>query len=141
MKKGLSLLLAAVLLFGIAGCSSKDDGKKEENTDTPTKEETKKELSFDTIKKAYEDNGYTISEETEMAASMIGAKSGIKYKTDKGSLEFYEFDKTSDAYKKAESEGIITLEGFGDFEIVVNNGFAIMKTEYNEEAVNLFQSL
>lgn len=141
MKKGLSLLLAAVLLFGIAGCSSKDDGKKEGNTDTPTKEETKKELSFDTIKKAYEDNGYTISEETEMAASMIGAKSGIKYKTDKGSLEFYEFDKTSDAYKKAESEGIITLEGFGDFEIVVNNGFAIMKTEYNEEAVKLFQSL
>ncbi|MFQ6861782.1 MAG: hypothetical protein ACLROI_00370 [Beduini sp.] len=141
MKKGFSLLLVAVLLFGIAGCSPKDDGKKETNTDTPTKEETNKELSFDTIKKVYEDNGYTISEETEMAASMIGAKSGFKYKTDKGSLEFYEFDKTSDAYKKAESEGIITLEGFGDFEIVVNNGFAIMKTEYNEEAVKLFQSL
>lgn len=141
MKKGLSLLLTAVLLFGIAGCSSKDDGKKESNTDTATKEETKKELSFDTIRKTFEDNGYTISEETEMAASMIGAKSGIKYKTDKGSLEFYEFDKTSDAYKKAEADGIITLEGFGDFEIVVNNGFAMMKTEYNEEAVKLFQSL
>lgn len=78
MKKGLSLLLTAVLLFGIVGCSSKDDGKKESNTDTPTKEETKKELSFDTIRKTFEDNGYTISEETEMAASMIGAKSGIK---------------------------------------------------------------
>lgn len=141
MKKGLPLLLAAVLLFGATGCSSKDDGKKEGNADTPTKEETKKELSFNTIKKAFEDDGYTISEETEMAASMIGAKNGIKYKTDKGSLEFYEFDKTSEAYKKAETDGIITLEGFGDFEIVVNNGFAMMKTEYNEEAVKLFQAL
>lgn len=141
MKKGFSLLLVAVLLLGTIGCSSKDDGKKEGNGDTPTKEEVKKELSFDTIKKAFQDNGYEISEETEMAASMIGAKNGIKYKTDKGSLEFYEFDKTSEAYKKAESDGLITLEGFGDFEIAVNNGFAMMKTEYNDEAVKLFLSL
>ena len=115
IKKG--LLLVAVLLFGAAGCSSKDDRKKEGNVDTP------------------------IKEETEMAVSMIGAKNGVKYKTDKGSLEFYEFNKTSDVYKKAESDRIITLEGFGDFEIAVNNGFAMMKTAYNEEAVKLFQAL
>lgn len=141
MKKCLNLLLVMLLVFSIVGCSSKEQGKKNEGENTPTKEETKKDLSFDVIKKALENEGYTINQETIMAASMIGAESGVKYQTDKGNLEFYQFDQSSEAYKKAEANGIITMEGFGDFEVVVNHGFVMVKSADNEEAIKLFQAL
>lgn len=139
MKKIFSLLLCCFMIFGLVGCGSSDS--KNETADTPTKEETKKELSFDTIKKALQDNGYSITKETTMGADLIGAKSGIKYATDKGSIEFYQFDKTSDAYKKAEKDGVVSMEGFGDFKVVLNNDFAMMSDKKSEDLIKLFKSL
>lgn len=139
MKKLFSLLLCSFMIFGLAGCGSSDS--KKEETNTPTKEETKKELSFDSIKKALQDNGYAITKETTMGAELIGAKTGIKYTTNKGNIEIYQFDKSSEAYKKAEKDGKIAMEGFGEFGITLNNDFGMFSDNASEDLIKLFKSL
>lgn len=62
--------------------------------------------------------GISYSERVTMDATYIGGEAGYKYQCDDYKIELYQFDPESDAYKKAESEGIVTLEGFGDFSVL-----------------------
>lgn len=95
-------------------------------------------MSFEKFEKILTDNGLTISETTDMAADLLGAKQGKKYKTDGGDFELYKFNTSSDAYKKAESDGVVTLEGFGDFNVTVKDGFALVAND-NEKITDAFK--
>lgn len=95
-------------------------------------------MSFEKFEKILTDNGLTISETTNMAADLLGAKQGKKYKTDGGDFELYKFDTSSDEYKKAESDGVVTLEGFGDFNVTVKDGFALVAND-NKKIIEAFK--
>lgn len=77
-------------------------------------------------------------EETQMAASMIGAIRGVKYKR----IELYEYDINSDVYKAVVKSNKITLKDL-DMELEVdgiNNQFIILcgKAENKKEVLEKF---
>jgi hypothetical protein len=79
-------------------------------------------------------------EETQMAASMIGAIRGVKYKR----IELYEYDINSDVYKAIVKSNKITLKDL-DMELEVdgiNNPFIILcgKAENKKEVLEKFNS-
>lgn len=124
MKKTIAL---GMVIMMMAGCSS---APAEQTQQEPDQQQVQEEpMSFEKFEKILTDNGLTISETTDMAADMLGAEQGKKYTTDDGSFELYKFDTSSDAYKKAESDGVVTLEGFGDFNVTVNDGFALVAND------------
>ena len=86
--------------------------------------------------------GIFFSERVTMDATYIGGETGYKYQCDGYKIELYQFDPESDAYKKAESEGIVTLEGFGDFSALAHDGLVLLNnSSLPQEIVDLFNSL
>lgn len=96
------------------------------DTDERTGTEEDAEIVLETILK-----GLNITfEKVEMAASMVGAVSGVKFKTSDGAIELYKFDVNSPAYNLAVETNTITLsdfdlvlevEIFGPYAIYFNN--------------------
>ena len=88
------------------------------------------------------DLGISYSERVTMAAEYVGGEAGYKYKCDGYNIELYQFDPESDAYKKAESEGIVTLEDFGDFSVCAHDGLVLLNNgSLPQEVIDLFNSL
>ena len=88
------------------------------------------------------DLGISYSERVTMAAEYIGGEAGYKYKCDGYNIELYQFDPSSDAYQKAESEGIVTLEDFGDFSVCAHDGLVLLNNgSLPQEVIDLFNSL
>lgn len=86
--------------------------------------------------------GISYSERVTMDATYIGGEAGYKYQCDDYKIELYQFDPESDAYKKAESEGIVTLEGFGDFSVLSHDGLVLLNNgSLPQEVIGLFNSL
>lgn len=86
--------------------------------------------------------GISYSERVTMDATYVGGEAGYKYQCDGYKIELYQFDPESDAYKKAESEGIVTLEGFGDFSVLAHNGLVLLDNDsLPQEVIDLFHSL
>lgn len=86
--------------------------------------------------------GIFFSERVTMDATYIGGEAGYKYQCEGYKIELYQFDPESDAYKKAESEGIVTLEGFGDFSALAHDGLVLLNnSSLPQEIVDLFNSL
>lgn len=86
--------------------------------------------------------GISYSERVTMDATYIGGEAGYKYQCDDYKIELYQFDPESDAYKKAESEGIVTLEGFGDFSVLAHDGLVLLNSgSLPQEVIDLFNSL
>lgn len=86
--------------------------------------------------------GISYSERVTMDATYIGGEAGYKYQCDDYKIELYQFDPESDAYKKAESEGIVTLEGFGDFSVLAHDGLVLLNNgSLPQEVIGLFNSL
>lgn len=86
--------------------------------------------------------GIFFSERVTMDATYIGGEAGYKYQCEGYKIELYQFDPESDAYKKAESEGIVTLEGFGDFSALAHDGLVLLNnSSLPQEIVDLFDSL
>ncbi|WP_373210026.1 hypothetical protein [Allofournierella massiliensis] len=86
--------------------------------------------------------GISYSERVTMDATYIGGEAGYKYQCDDYKIELYQFDPESDAYKKAESEGIVTLEGFGDFSVLAHDGLVLLNNgSLPQEVIDLFNSL
>lgn len=79
-------------------------------------------------------------EETQMAASMIGAIRGVRYT----SVEIYEFDIESDAYKAVVESNKITLKDLDmEYEVDgINNQFVLLcsRAENKEEVIEKFNS-
>lgn len=86
--------------------------------------------------------GISYSERVTMDATYIGGETGYKYQCDGYKIELYQFDPESDAYKKAESESIVTLEGFGDFSVLAHDGLVLLNNDsLPQEVIDLFNSL
>ena len=86
--------------------------------------------------------GISFSERVTMDATYVGGEAGYKYKCDGYKIELYQFDPESDAYKKAESEGIVTLDGFGDFSVLAHDGLVLLNNgSLPQEVIDLFNAL
>lgn len=143
MKRILSSFVVLILALTLSACGGTDKGNIPASTPISTIEPTVQNLDqFVIFETALTDSGY-IFEKVDMAAEMLGAESGAKYKFDFGTVELYMYDKDSDAYQAALSSGKVTLEGIGDFEATINNGMAIIiDVSSNEEAIlELFNNL
>ena len=98
--------------------------------------------AFTRFEAGLSDLGISFSERVTMDATYIGGEAGYKYQCEGYKIELYQFDPESDAYKKAESEGIVTLEGFGDFSALAHDGLVLLNNiSLPQEIVYLFNSL
>ncbi len=104
----------------------------------------KKESGVSTLEdiiKVLKDKNLLEGEETEMFAEMIGAEKGISYLN----VEIYEFNKTTDAYKKILKTNQIRLEDLNmDIDIsAINEKFVLLCNfaENKEEIIKAFNSL
>ena len=98
--------------------------------------------AFTRFEAGLSDLGISFSERVTMDATHIGGEAGYKYQCEGYKIELYQFDLESDAYKKAESEGIVTLEGFGDFSALAHDGLVLLNnSSLPQEIVDLFNSL
>lgn len=98
--------------------------------------------AFTRFEAGLSDLGISFSERVTMDATYVGGEAGYKYKCDGYKIELYQFDPESDAYKKAESEGIVTLDGFGDFSVLAHDGLVLLNNgSLPQEVIDLFNSL
>lgn len=136
-----ALILAASLAVVLAGCGASNTG--EEPTPPPTSQieahptEQASSDVFESFKNALENEGYDF-EVVQMAADLVGAERGEKYKFDFGSVELYRFADGAEAL----SSGEVTLEGFGAFPIEVNGNYGLLASldENEAEIIALFEA-
>lgn len=132
MKKFLFVNLAILTLcFFLVGCGNKSTNEiKPSNENTPT---SKENITLDNIQSKIEALGITC-EKTEVYYQMVRATNGFKLNVDDTRVEIYKFNKSSDAYKKAEKEQKLTLNDMDmSFDAKVQNGYAyIIDDEFPE---------
>lgn len=141
MKRMIVVLLSLLLL---TACGQTDPAPVDKSgTDTPSvsaPEETG--TPFDRFEAGLNDAGYTY-ETVPMAAELVGAHMGVKYKFDFGTVELYQFEDGSDALVKATQDGGLTLEGFGVVRCELNGDLAavVSVTENEDTLLSLFNGL
>ncbi len=138
MKKTLALFVVVFLLFGLIGC-----GKTEEKatSDDAIVKNPIEENAFESFENTLKEKGVQY-EKIQMVAEYIGAEKGYKYKIENGTIELYQYDKTSEKYKKAEEKQTVSLEGFGDFSATVSNGYAMIINDLDTSTyVEIFQNV
>ena len=118
------VMLLALALFVLGGCKNGDS--------------TVSSTVFEQFENALIDKNLEY-EKVTMAADLVGAEQGIKYKLQDENVEIYRFDPTSDAYLKAKETQSLQLDGFGAFEATVLNGYAINSD--NLELINIFKDI
>lgn len=133
MKKFLFVNLAILTLcFFLVGCGNKstNEDKPSNDNNTPT---SKENITLDNIQSRIEALGITC-EKTEVYYQMVGATNGFKLNVNDTRVEIYKFNKSSDAYKKAEKEQKLTLNDMDmSFDAKVQNGYAyIIDDEFPE---------
>ena len=165
-KKIIALLLAGLLAAPVAACTSSEPSSSapqssssaaaeseapassevsevstpaptEAPTEAPTPEPAAQD-GFEAFAAGLADLGGTW-EETQMAADLIGAEKGVKYTSEIGSVELYQFAEGAEAL----STGTVTMEGFGEMPIEVAGvyGLVISVDSSEQEILNLFQAL
>lgn len=152
MKKIFTSCLILSLCFLLSGCgnnaktevnnSSSNTNKQETNTQTPTVEE-KENINLSNIKSKLENLGLDITEE-QVYYQMVGATNGTKLYSGEYRVEIYQFDKTSEEYKKAESSQKLELSEDMSFDAVVKNGYAyIIDDEFpqHDQVIDLLKQL
>ena len=79
----------------------------------------------------------------ESGLDYIGAKTGYKYKVDGFTVELYQFDPDSDAYKQAVSDNAVTMDGFGTIPAYVHDGLAMLCTDGDlpQSVLDVFNAL
>lgn len=130
MKKVLTVLVALILIIGVTGC-----GKQDANVEITTSSEQQL-TAFEQFEKGLEDEGLEY-EKVTMAAEMLGAIEGYKYKFESGKAEIYRFDKDSDTIKDAAENKSLYMEGFGSFPVEVNGNLAlIVEDDENSKVIS-----
>lgn len=143
MKKIITLALSLLLLLltacGQTAAPAQSDAPDQADT-PPTQEETG--TPFDRFEASLDDAGYTY-ETVTMAAELVGARIGVKYKFDFGTVELYQFEDGSDALAQATEDGGLTLEGFGVVRCDFNGSLAAVfdVTENSDTLHALFEAL
>lgn len=88
------------------------------------------------------DKGVLSGEKTQVAASMIGAKDGIKYAA--SNAEIYEYDESSEEYKSLASGESVEIEGMGGFSVSatsINGPFVLIASgDISQELIDAFDS-
>lgn len=161
-KKIITLLFAGLLAASIAACTSSEPSSSapqssgstvaeseapassevsETSTPAPTEAPTPEPVEqdgFEVFAAGLADLGGTW-EETQMAADMIGAEKGVKYTSEIGSVELYQFAEDAEAL----STGTVTMEGFGEMPIEVAGvyGLVVSVDSSEQEILDLFQTL
>lgn len=141
MKRMIVIVLSLLLL---TACGQADPAPAANpDSDAPsvsTPEETG--TPFDRFEAGLDDAGYTY-ETVSMAAELVGAHMGVKYKFDFGTVELYQFEDGSDALTKAVQDGGLTLEGFGVVRCELNGTLAaiVSVTENEDTLLSLFNGL
>lgn len=135
MKKIYTLFIVFVLFICVTGCGTNDQEENKSNNNTIEENETKKDevktennneiTSIDDFENEVKTLGISYTK-VQMAAEYVGAESGIKLKSGDYKLEIYKFDSSSNTYKTAEQNQKLSMEGYGDFDAIVKNGYAIM---------------
>lgn len=161
MKKKVlvTLLLSTTLVFTACGNSKTDEQTVQETptitespnatiTDTPeiTGQEDAsqaEELSLDGLESTLLEKGLLKGEKTPVAAEMIGAKAGFKYADSE--TEVYEYDTSSEQYKKFTDGEEVELEGMEGFSIkssAINGKFVLIfsNDSSNDDILNAFNS-
>lgn len=137
MKKILVMLIAVVLVFALFGCA----GVTTPADTTQSTTEVQQETVFDQFEKELVKANINY-EKVTMAADLVGAAQGVKYKIDNGAVELYLFDEASDAYKSAEAKQAISLDGFGDMRAKVDNGMALLVSDLDAKTYeDIFESI
>lgn len=146
MKRIIILLLCSVLTISVTGCSSvasTTSSAKNITTSGAVSQEqsassgassqpevsvasTNDKTKFEQFKSGIDGLGLKYTE-VVMGAQLIGAEQGTKYKlSSENSIELYRFDTSSDSYKKAKKNKAVTLEGFGDLPVEIQDDMGIM---------------
>lgn len=118
--------------------SSTVPNKESASSTLPSSESATKPTVFQQFEAALTEKNLTF-EKVTMAAELIGAEQGVKYKLQDENVEIYRFDTSSDAYLEAEKTQSLKMEGFGAFEATVVNGYAINSD--NLELINIFKDI
>ena len=136
MKK--RLLIIGFIVLSLIACNKNGKQELSENVlynekdkTTINEEEVQKDV-FSEFEEELKKSGIKY-ETVKMAANLIGAQDGMKYKIGDGVIELYRYDIDSDSYKTAEQTQSIYLDGFGSFEAKVKNGIAILIRDLDEE--------
>ena len=153
-KKVLVTILVVATAVLLASCGGKtdstnsDENKTKFETTTPDNNADKdvltKETSLANLEEYLLSEGVLTGERTETAASMVGAVSGFKY-ADSGA-EFYEYDESSDSYKKLSAGESIELEGMPDFTVsatAINGKYVLMASNdasIDQKLIDTFSS-
>lgn len=144
MKRKIALFTILILILGLCACGTKETS--DETSNKPSTNQESNESSNEKLETIFEqfENELTAHEYTyekvTMAAEMIGAKRGIKYKfADDVAAELYEFDESSEAYTNAQKSNSITLEDIGSFEATVKCGYALISDD--QTIIDIFESI
>lgn len=146
MKK---IFISILALYLCTACSSapKDvDSNPVENTPNITEDSKNEEPQlpedsfFDTVEQKLNDL-YPVSETVPMGAELVGAVEGKKYKTAEFKVEVYMFDEDSEAYKNLVETGKLELEGFGQFDAILNGKYAMLANDVPEDFIEVFKNI
>ena len=143
MKKttvlALSLLLLLLTACGQTAAPASSDTPNQ--ADVPPVQEVAG-TPFDRFEASLDDAGYAY-ETVTMAAELVGARIGVKYKFDFGTVELYQFEDDSDALAQATKDGGLMLEGFGVVRCDFNGSLAAIfdVTENGDTLHTLFEAL
>ena len=141
MKKVLLALLVACVVIGMVGCSPGDNetlNKAPEQSVSETPRETTptppivEKNVFVQIEEKLQRSGIKF-EKVTMAAEMVGAEAGVKFKTDTGKIEIYRFAKDSEALSQALKNQEVAVEGFGALPAEVFGQYAMISDMSGEE--------
>ena len=121
-RKGLIVAVLVVCLL-LTGCGKGKTSEASDNSAT-TPTEVKENINLSNIQSKIEALGVTV-EKNEASYELVGAKDGFKLLSSGKAIEIYQFDKNSDAYKKAEKNQKLEVSALDyDFDAVVKNGYA-----------------
>ena len=142
-KKILALMMGLAMVIALSACTG-DSGNQNSGDNALSASQNGQAQTEDVFAKfenGLSDLGLTYSAKTETVADMIGGIKGQKYTMDGYTIELYQFEPSSDAYKSAEEKQAVTMEGFGDFSVYVHNGMVMMKDGVPQNVVDLFNTL
>lgn len=153
MKRIFCLGMVMMLLLCSCGDGS-SSGKEETNTpdlqsslelsvqDTPSASFGEKKTIFEEFETSLSNAAYEY-ENVTMAAELVGAKVGVKYKFNFGTVELYQFEDGSKDLQEAIADGGLHMEGFGVFPCHFNGNLALLidVTENEDSLLEMFNAL
>ena len=121
-KKGL-IIVALVVCLLLTGCAKEKASEVSDSSNTvPT--QAKENINLSNIQSKIEMLNVSVEKE-EVSYELVGAKDGLKLLSNQSVIEIYQFDKNSNAYKKAEKKQKLEVSALDyDFDAVVKNGYA-----------------